>query len=180
MLSKRIRNSSVCKPAASLLSGKSKINLNESANQNPRVLKSYADYYNCIRTHRSLNKDAPVSRLGTARRCHSFTCHPGRTSSPLRSDLGFSVHTPCRKLNLAGKISNRAVLLPYARGVCSQFGWRRSERSGRGARLSLKTRFCVISLACCGGNRRNGCGYAADSSAEQRMCVPKTISELIR
>src|SRR6202790_2291117 len=27
-----------------------------------RVLKSYADYYNCARTHRSLNKDAPVSR----------------------------------------------------------------------------------------------------------------------
>jgi transposase InsO family protein len=27
-----------------------------------RVLKSYADYYNDIRTHRSLDKDAPVSR----------------------------------------------------------------------------------------------------------------------
>jgi transposase InsO family protein len=27
-----------------------------------RVLKSYADFYNCVRTHRSLNKDAPVSR----------------------------------------------------------------------------------------------------------------------
>src|ERR1700738_160671 len=27
-----------------------------------RVLKSYADYYNLFRTHRSLNKDAPVSR----------------------------------------------------------------------------------------------------------------------
>jgi hypothetical protein len=27
-----------------------------------RVLKSYADYYNCVRTHRSLNKDAPVTR----------------------------------------------------------------------------------------------------------------------
>src|ERR1700759_1025879 len=27
-----------------------------------RVLKSYADYYNGLRTHRSLNKDAPVSR----------------------------------------------------------------------------------------------------------------------
>ena len=26
------------------------------------VLKSYADYYNFVRTHRSLNKDAPVSR----------------------------------------------------------------------------------------------------------------------
>ena len=28
-----------------------------------RILKSYADYYNGIRTHRSLNKDAPVSCL---------------------------------------------------------------------------------------------------------------------
>jgi transposase InsO family protein len=27
-----------------------------------RVLKSYADYYNCVRTHRSLGKDAPVTR----------------------------------------------------------------------------------------------------------------------
>src|ERR1700726_1787783 len=27
-----------------------------------RVLKFYADYYNCVRTHRSLNKDAPISR----------------------------------------------------------------------------------------------------------------------
>jgi transposase InsO family protein len=27
-----------------------------------RILQSYADYYNCVRTHQSLNKDAPVSR----------------------------------------------------------------------------------------------------------------------
>src|SRR5229473_3367151 len=27
-----------------------------------RVLKSYTDYYNCVRTHRSLDKDAPVTR----------------------------------------------------------------------------------------------------------------------
>jgi hypothetical protein len=27
-----------------------------------RILGSYADYYNRVRTHRSLNKDAPVSR----------------------------------------------------------------------------------------------------------------------
>jgi hypothetical protein len=27
-----------------------------------RVLKSYADYYNSVRTHRSLHKDAPISR----------------------------------------------------------------------------------------------------------------------
>jgi hypothetical protein len=28
-----------------------------------RILKSYADHCNGIRTHRSLNKDAPVTRL---------------------------------------------------------------------------------------------------------------------
>jgi transposase InsO family protein len=27
-----------------------------------RILKSYVDYYNGVRTHRSLNKDAPISR----------------------------------------------------------------------------------------------------------------------
>ena len=27
-----------------------------------RILKSYTDHYNCVRTHRSLDKDAPVSR----------------------------------------------------------------------------------------------------------------------
>ena len=27
-----------------------------------RILKNYADYYNGVKTHRSLNKDAPVSR----------------------------------------------------------------------------------------------------------------------
>jgi hypothetical protein len=27
-----------------------------------RILRSYADYYNSVRTHRSLDKDAPVSR----------------------------------------------------------------------------------------------------------------------
>jgi transposase InsO family protein len=27
-----------------------------------RILKSYADYHNSVRTHRSLHKDAPISR----------------------------------------------------------------------------------------------------------------------
>ena len=27
-----------------------------------RILRSYADYYNGVRTHRSLNKDAPIFR----------------------------------------------------------------------------------------------------------------------
>ena len=38
-----------------------------------RILKSYADYYNGVRTHRSLNEDAPVSRQ--IRRTGSINSH---------------------------------------------------------------------------------------------------------
>jgi hypothetical protein len=39
-----------------------------------RILKSYADYYNGVRTHRSLNKDAPAVRL--VQRTGSIKSHP--------------------------------------------------------------------------------------------------------
>jgi transposase InsO family protein len=54
-----------------------------------RVLKSYADYYNGIRTHRSLNKDAPVTRK--IQRIGSIKSHrhPWRASPPLCSSLSF-------------------------------------------------------------------------------------------
>jgi hypothetical protein len=60
-----------------------------------RILKSYADYYNDVRTHRSPKKDAPVSR--PVRR----TRHPGRTSSPLRPRLS------CRYTQGAGSVLGR-------------------------------------------------------------------------
>src|SRR5262249_22692820 len=53
-----------------------------------RVLKSYARYYNEMRTHRSLDKDAPRSRP-PAHRQHHVTCSPRWTSSPLRSSVSF-------------------------------------------------------------------------------------------
>jgi len=43
-----------------------------------RILKSYADYYNCVRTHRSLHKDAPVFSACTAIRHHKFARYLGR------------------------------------------------------------------------------------------------------
>jgi transposase InsO family protein len=54
-----------------------------------RILKNYADYYNGARKHRSLNKDAPVSR--PVQRSGVISSHAllGRTSSPLRSGLSF-------------------------------------------------------------------------------------------
>jgi hypothetical protein len=50
-----------------------------------RILQTYARYYNNIRTHRSLDKDAPLSR----HRTHQFTPNPWRASSPLCAGLGF-------------------------------------------------------------------------------------------
>jgi hypothetical protein len=77
-----------------------------------RVLKSYADYYNRFRTHRSLNKGCTGLSLGKAHRCHSFTRHSGRTSSPLWSDLSF------RYTQGAGRVGRQVVLYdPDARGI---------------------------------------------------------------
>jgi hypothetical protein len=57
-----------------------------------RVLKSYADHYNSVRTHRSLNKDAPVTRQ--IQRIGSIKSHASladfTTTTP---ELKFSVHT---------------------------------------------------------------------------------------
>jgi transposase InsO family protein len=49
-----------------------------------RVLRSYAYYYNEVRTHRSLNKDAPNASPGFEH-CN-LKSYPilGKTSSPLR------------------------------------------------------------------------------------------------
>ncbi len=58
-----------------------------------RILKAYARYYNEIRNHRSLDKDAPVSRPVHRSGIIGLTRNPWRTSSPLRQNLGFQ-YTP--------------------------------------------------------------------------------------
>jgi hypothetical protein len=56
-----------------------------------QVLKSYANYYNTVRTHRSLEKDAPASRQ-VQRIGHRVACHGRRTASNT-SESEFSVRT---------------------------------------------------------------------------------------
>jgi transposase InsO family protein len=53
------------------------------------ILRTYARYYNHIRTHWSLDKDAPVSRSVQRIGSINFTRDPRRSSSPLRPGLGF-------------------------------------------------------------------------------------------
>jgi len=52
-----------------------------------RILKSYARYYNGIRTHRSLNKDCAGFSACSAIRHRKFARYLGRTSSSIPSDL---------------------------------------------------------------------------------------------
>jgi len=47
-----------------------------------RSLKSYARYYNGVRTHRSLNRDTPVSRSVQRAGVICSRAHPWWTSSP--------------------------------------------------------------------------------------------------
>jgi hypothetical protein len=54
-----------------------------------RILKSYARYYNGVGTHRSLNKDAPVSRSVQ----RTGVIRSRAILGGLQSDLRFSVHT---------------------------------------------------------------------------------------
>jgi hypothetical protein len=85
-----------------------------------RILKSYADYYNGVRTHRSLARQG-CARFspGSASRCDQFTRHPGRTSSPLRPRFKLSVHSPC---DLDGPAAKEAVLRQMGFGKLLQGG----------------------------------------------------------
>ena len=53
------------------------------------LLKSYQSYYNEVRTHLSLSKDAPVSRAVQAVGDIVAKPHPRRIAPPIRSDLIF-------------------------------------------------------------------------------------------
>jgi hypothetical protein len=58
-----------------------------------QTLISYAAYYNSVRTHRSLNKDAPMFR--PIQQIGIIRSHPRRASPSLRPDLSFR-HTQVR------------------------------------------------------------------------------------
>jgi hypothetical protein len=57
-----------------------------------RILRCYARYYNDVRTHRSLDKDTPVSRL--VQRTGSIKSFPILGGLTTMSGFEFSVHTP--------------------------------------------------------------------------------------
>src|SRR5438270_4959246 len=64
-----------------------------------RILMKYATYYNELRTHRSLNKDAPIRRASST--WAASYLHPSSAafipSSPLLRNLVFSTHTSSRE-----------------------------------------------------------------------------------
>ena len=96
-----------------------------------RILRAYAHYYNDIRTHRSLAKDAPVSRPVQRTGIITSRAILGGASSPLRQDLG-SVHTAklCGRLNFIPRLSSppqwpRKICAGLCTSVtsCTAGGW---------------------------------------------------------
>jgi hypothetical protein len=94
-----------------------------------RILRSYARYYNEIRTHRSLDKDAPVSR--PVQRTGVITSNPilGGLIA-LRPGFRFSVHTRARLARRNLRLRSKATDAESGRGAGDQLGARSSR--GRG------------------------------------------------
>ena len=65
-----------------------------------RILRSYARYYNDIRTHRSLDKDAPVSRPVQRIGSYQFARDPWADSITITFAFRFSVHTGIQSNNI--------------------------------------------------------------------------------
>jgi transposase InsO family protein len=76
-----------------------------------RVLKSYARYYNEMRTHRSLDKDAPISRPVQRGRQHHVICSPRWTASPLRPCLSFRYTQGTSAENLSPQSTSSVCVL---------------------------------------------------------------------
>ena len=78
-----------------------------------RALRSYARYYNEARTHRSLNKDAPVSASHSADRAHrvSYACR--RTAPPIRKNSRFR-HTQALSVARRSQIGRRKLGMRFS------------------------------------------------------------------
>ena len=93
-----------------------------------RILKSYADYYNGVRTH--LCAGFPP---GSANRCDQFTCHAGRTSSALRPRS----RPPARRPN---EIGNRQTTRSFGHIIRQQRRGHKRLPSGPPSRFNLLSR----------------------------------------
>jgi hypothetical protein len=77
-----------------------------------RILKSYADYYNGVRTHRSEQRCAGLSPA-SADWNHSFTPDTRRASSPLRPGLSFRYTQPSEPRKLVQMQGRDVLCAPY-------------------------------------------------------------------
>ena len=104
-----------------------------------RILRAYARYYNDIRTHWSLAKDAPVSRP-IQWTDHRFTRNPRWASSPLRPGLGFRYTQPVSRFVQRTESSVHARSL--AAFITTMFGFRFSVHTGNQTIAQISTNLC--------------------------------------
>jgi hypothetical protein len=115
-----------------------------------RILRSYARYYNEVRTHRSLDKDAPVSLPGSADREHEIVPYPRRTPSPLHPGLSFRYTHPPFELPPENGI-------PPSRKACPPPMTRHRQHCDASLRVAFAEQslsFCQASAICLLWKRR--------------------------
>jgi transposase InsO family protein len=129
-----------------------------------RVLKSYADYYNSVRTHRSLRKDAPIFRpiqqIGIIR--------------STRSSVGFTIITFGFEFSVytghLSRAAHRAEWLKAAKGTVPRI----ERNSTRDLQTLVLAHFLFGGI----GGRLVGLtqlGQAADSSARFEIILPAVL-----
>ena len=85
-----------------------------------RILRCYACYYNDLRTHRSLGKDAPISRAVEKFGKIESRPAPGRAPPPLRPNLIFGIHSCVANCGVTSRKYSRSW--PRRSGVGSRSG----------------------------------------------------------
>jgi hypothetical protein len=129
----------------------------------------------CIRSHRSLNKDAPGHSPGSANRCDQFTRHPWRTSPPLRPRLSCRYTQPI----IAGlrDAFKRRPLTPAARAEITT--WDRAEGRGGAKRRCYQRRSGAptrgtgpLRLALAGATRSGSAGVGSPGSRSAGEATP--------
>jgi hypothetical protein len=153
------------------------------------ILKSYADYHNCDRTHRSLG--CAGFSPGSANRCDQFTRHPGRTSSPLRPGLSCRYTQRAehavgsRKLvaeRLRSRVGGRSALRRDGALLRHRLRRRATRRISRGrwrGRLSRWRRWRRRSLSGCRAGRHQSCQDQKRFSLHGEQMLPRCRCSLL-
>jgi hypothetical protein len=137
-----------------------------------RVLKSYATYYNAASTHRSSNKDSPISR--PVHRTGRIILHPvlpWRIAPPILPNLSFAIHN-------GREIHGQEKAVTFARLEDLPSQSRRRNRIDTYVRRPNDFVSAIVGFLVLRHSRRELLWLGGDCACECRMGCPSTNRSL--